>query len=218
MARVREYCRLVWGPERARRRACERWGRVAMWARRIERAEALWSALVRGLDSVRRMKRRVELGRRQRARVGARSSTSIGTSLSKVQQRAVAARRSERREQVKQAREAKLEQKGRTNRRGDMTRSMVGQVLMAKFRQMERHGDDDEDEDMWQPVAETWEETEETESCDEEGDERQEQGGESVTRRSEVEEWEEELEADIELERREFGQSPPEGYEDWADD
>ena len=95
---------------------------------------------------------------------------------------------------------------------------MVGQVLMAKFRRIERHGDDDEDEDMWRPVAETWEENEETESCDEEGGERQEQGGESVTQRSEVEEWEEELEADIELERREFGQSPPEGHEDWADD
>ena len=71
---------------------------------------------------------------------------------------------------------------------------------------------------LWQSEAGTWEETEETESCDEGGGERQEQGGDSVTRRSEVEEWEEELEADIELERREFGQSPPEGHEDWADD
>ena len=84
---------------------------------------------------------RVELGRKQRARVGARSSTSMGTSLSKIQQRATAAQRREWRERVRLMREEKLRQKGRTNRRGDMTRSMVGQVLMAKLRRLERRDD-----------------------------------------------------------------------------
>ena len=216
VARIREYCRLVWGPERARQRARARWGRVAVWARRVERAEALWSTLVRGLDSVRRMRRRVELGRKQRARVGARSSTSMGTSLSKIQQRATAAQRRERRERVRLMREEKLRQKGRTNRRGDMTRSMVGQVLMAKLRRLERR--DDGDDSSWQSEAGTWRETEETESCDDREDDQHDEDRGPTTRRSEMDEWEEELEADIELERRELGQSPPEDHEDWAND
>ena len=109
-------------------------------------------------------------------------------------------------------REEKLRQKGRTNRRGDMTRSMVGQVLMAKLRRLEHRNDGDGGH--WQSEAGTWEETEETESCDDGGDDQHAE----ATWRSEMDEWEEELEANIELERRELGQSPPEDHEDWADD
>ena len=58
----------------------------------------------------------------------------------------------------------------------------------------------------------------ETESCDGGGDDQHVEDSRSATWRSEMDEWEEELEANIELERRELGQSPPEDHEDWADD
>ena len=68
-------------------------------------------------------------------------------------------------------------------------------------------------------LAGTWRsETEETESCDDREDDQHDEDRGPTTRRSEMDEWEEELEADIELERRELGQSPPEDHEDWADD
>ena len=136
--------------------------------------------------------------------------------MSKIQQRTAAAQRGERRERIRLAREEKLGQKGRTNRRGDMARSMVGQVLMAKLRRLEHRGDGDGGH--WQSEAGTWEETEETESCDGGGDDQHVEDDWSATWRSEMDEWEEELEANIELERREMGQSPPEDHEDWADD
>ena len=64
------------------------------------------------------------------------------------------------------------------------------------------------------PRPELGRKPEETESCDDGGDDQHA----GATWRSEMDEWEEELEANIELERRELGQSPPEDHEDWADD
>ena len=71
---------------------------------------------------------------------------------------------------------------------------------------------------LLQAEAGTWRETEETESCDDGEDDQHDEDRGPTTRRSEMDEWEEELEADIELERRELGQSPPEDHEDWAND
>ena len=85
-------------------------------------------------------------------------------------------------------------------------------ILQLKLRRLEHRSDGDGGH--WQSEAGTWEETEETESCDDGGDDQQAE----ATWRSEMDEWEEELEANIELERRELGQSPPEDHEDWADD
>ena len=92
-------------------------------------------------------------------------------------------------------------------------------MLMAKLRRLERGGDggDDHSDHRW-TEAETWE----TESCGEgEAVQREDEGellAASTVRRSEVDEWEEELRMDIETEYNELGQIPPEDYEDWADD